>query len=245
MSSREKIEKLEKLFTIKKVQIEMMASRGFEITEEEREIYTNDLEYFIEYYEEMKKKANKGKKSSSTEFKIRDMLTKTYYDYEGERMILVFYAADTGTKSVSIEAVKVLATHLDKIYKYGDKQFTIKDVVFIIPADLSSETRSQLTTLLQRKRIQVFYDKELMFNVTEHVYVPKYEVFTKEESEKLLKQMRALPSQLAIIYEDDPPIKFLGIQDGTIVRESPNYYALKTINPNPVRYCQIRKRNEI
>ncbi|MFQ5999717.1 MAG: DNA-directed RNA polymerase subunit H [Candidatus Bathyarchaeia archaeon] len=62
------------------------------------------------------------------------------------------------------------------------------------------------------------------FNIFDHEYVPKHEILTPEEREKILSEYRVQPYQLPRINASDPAAKAIGARPGDIVRiirESP------------------------
>jgi len=62
------------------------------------------------------------------------------------------------------------------------------------------------------------------FNIFDHVLVPKHEILSPEEKEKLLKQYRVQPYQLPKIRSTDPAVKAIGAKPGDIlkiIRNSP------------------------
>ena len=62
------------------------------------------------------------------------------------------------------------------------------------------------------------------FNLFEHTLVPKHEILTPEEKEKMLMEYRVRPYQLPQIRSSDPAAKAIGARPGDIVRiirESP------------------------
>lgn len=56
------------------------------------------------------------------------------------------------------------------------------------------------------------------FSIFNHEYVPKHEILTPEESEKLLTEYRVHPYQLPHIRASDPAVKAIGARPGEIVR---------------------------
>jgi len=62
------------------------------------------------------------------------------------------------------------------------------------------------------------------FNIFDHEFVPKHEILTSEEREKLLAKYRVKPYQLPRITASDPAAKAIGAKPGDmirIIRESP------------------------
>ncbi len=56
------------------------------------------------------------------------------------------------------------------------------------------------------------------FNIFEHALVPKHEIVTPEERQKLLDQYRVQPYQLPRLLSSDPAVKVIGARTGDIVR---------------------------
>jgi len=63
------------------------------------------------------------------------------------------------------------------------------------------------------------------FNIYEHVLVPKHEIITNEERQKVLGEYRVQPFQLPRLKVSDPAAKAIGAKPGDVVkvtRESPS-----------------------
>jgi DNA-directed RNA polymerase subunit H len=63
------------------------------------------------------------------------------------------------------------------------------------------------------------------FNLYEHVLVPKHEIVSSEEREKILNQYRVQPYQLPRLKASDPAVKAIGAKPGDVVkvtRDSPS-----------------------
>ena len=54
--------------------------------------------------------------------------------------------------------------------------------------------------------------------VPDHIYVPKHEIMTKKEGEQVLKQFNCKPTELPLIFANDPAILGLGVKPGDIIR---------------------------
>ena len=52
----------------------------------------------------------------------------------------------------------------------------------------------------------------------EHVYVPKHEIMTKKEAEDVLKKFNCTPTQLPLIFVNDPAIVGLGVKPGDMIK---------------------------
>jgi len=51
----------------------------------------------------------------------------------------------------------------------------------------------------------------------DHVYVPKHEIMTKKEAEDVLKKYNCTPTQLPLIFVNDPAIVGLGVKPGDMI----------------------------
>lgn len=71
---------------------------------------------------------------------------------------------------------------------------------------------------------QVFDLKELQFNISKHVLVPKHELITNEDeiNELVKKYMLKSKTQFPIILKTDPMAKFLFAKPGNIVKITRN-----------------------
>ena len=60
--------------------------------------------------------------------------------------------------------------------------------------------------------------------VPDHVFVPKHEIVSKKEAEQILEKFNCKPTELPLIFVNDPAILGLGVKPGDLIkitRESP------------------------
>lgn len=69
-----------------------------------------------------------------------------------------------------------------------------------------------------KKRIELIPRIFPSFNIFEHTLVPKHEILTPEEKEKMLREYRVQPYQLPQIKASDPAARAIGAVPGDIVR---------------------------
>lgn len=97
--------------------------------------------------------------------------------------------------------------------------------VFIL---LTTGTRpSQMTVPSSAEgQFEVFWYKQLLFNITKHILVPKHELLAESVKNNLIKQYYLETiTQLPTILSTDPVAKWYGMQEGDvcrITRENPN-----------------------
>ena len=54
--------------------------------------------------------------------------------------------------------------------------------------------------------------------VPDHIYVPKHEIMTKKEAQKVLDEFNCKPTELPLIFVTDPAILGLGVKPGDMIR---------------------------
>lgn len=54
--------------------------------------------------------------------------------------------------------------------------------------------------------------------VPDHIYVPKHEIMSKSEAEKILEKFNCQPTELPLIFTNDPAIIGLGVKPGDMIR---------------------------
>ena len=54
--------------------------------------------------------------------------------------------------------------------------------------------------------------------VPDHIYVPKHEIIPKSEAEEILKKYNCKPTELPLIFVNDPAIMGLGPKPGDVMK---------------------------
>lgn len=54
--------------------------------------------------------------------------------------------------------------------------------------------------------------------VPDHVYVPKHEIISKKEAEEVLKKFNCKPTEMPLIFSNDPAIIGLGVKPGDMIK---------------------------
>ena len=54
--------------------------------------------------------------------------------------------------------------------------------------------------------------------VPDHVYVPKHEIMTIKEAEEVLQKFNCKPTELPLIFVNDPAIMGLGVKPGDMIK---------------------------
>lgn len=122
--------------------------------------------------------------------------------------IIVFFAA--GDK-VTKEQIGLFTTRM--------MQGNIRRALLIVKAQLTSSARNALKVLISSGiRIEVFMDKELLVDITEHKHVPSHVLLTPQEKVELLHRYRLKETQLPRIQSTDPVARYLGLKLRDVVK---------------------------
>jgi DNA-directed RNA polymerase subunit H len=70
----------------------------------------------------------------------------------------------------------------------------------------------------KKRKIELLPKTFPVFDIFEHVLVPKNEILTEEERKQVLAQYRVQPYQLPQIKASDPAVKAIGAKPGDILR---------------------------
>ena len=54
--------------------------------------------------------------------------------------------------------------------------------------------------------------------VPNHIYVPKHEIMNKKDAEDVLKKFNCKPTELPLIFVNDPAILGLGVKPGDMIK---------------------------
>lgn len=66
--------------------------------------------------------------------------------------------------------------------------------------------------------VQFLATKKNQVLVPDHVYVPKHEIMTKKDAEEVLKKFNCMPTELPLIFVNDPAILGLGVKPGDMIK---------------------------
>ena len=60
--------------------------------------------------------------------------------------------------------------------------------------------------------------KKNLVLVPDHVYVPKHEIMNKKDAEEVLQKFNCKPTELPLIFVNDPAILGLGVKPGDMIK---------------------------
>ncbi|XP_058207600.1 DNA-directed RNA polymerases IV and V subunit 5B-like [Rhododendron vialii] len=71
-------------------------------------------------------------------------------------------------------------------------------------------------------KVETFHITDLLANITKHVLMPKYEILTVGEKQKLLKKYNVEDKQMPRMLENDAISKYYGLEKGQVVKVTHN-----------------------
>ena len=124
---------------------------------------------------------------------------------------------------VIINDVKIVYSLSAKL-KWSDLKKHFEDeeqysLYICVTKDKMSQNNAKMVASL-RLNLQVFDIKQLQFNISRHVLVPKHEIIRDDNEVKDIMERYMIKSkfQLPIILKSDAMAKYLGLKNGDIVR---------------------------
>lgn len=218
---------MQRLFDIKKTQLEMVRDRGYEISPEEEQILTMNINDFPNYIN--------GLAADNPRAATRSLLSRSYQATlpDGStRSMLVYYGgkADPRQKQVSAEVVREFIGLVQR--------YRINEAILIVDAALSSTGDKELSALTLTKW-QVFFDSELTYNPTRHVDTPRHELLSPEDAQAKLRELRVDLSKLLILKVDDPVVRYYGWTAGNLVRIHRDDQTVSILAPKSINYRVI------
>lgn len=210
---------MERLFEIKKTQIEMIQDRGYDVNKEELSLLKHDFNYFLDYLKS---------KNENREI-VRSNLSQIYSHNGKKHLFVVFAEKSQDSKQISIEVIRNI---IEK-----SKAAKIKELILIVEIPLSPPATKDLN--LSGFKYQIFFDINLSYNPTRHVDNARHELLSQKEAEQKLKELKADVSKLLIIKSTDPIVQYYNWSVGGIVRVFREDYSISILTPKSINYRVI------
>jgi DNA-directed RNA polymerase I, II, and III subunit RPABC1 len=181
------------MYRVRKTVLQMLVDRGYLVAKEE-------LEQTLELF----------KQRHGLDEKIRDNLTISVPKRDDPTaLMMVFFGP--------VEKLNV-----DHLRNYCSIMETGNAKKSIIISESNPTPRfNELVSQLNSEGLfhfQIFSDKELLVNITEHILVPQHVPLTSEQTKELLKRYKLKLSQLPRIQTVDPIARYYGLSKGQVVK---------------------------
>lgn len=116
-------------------------------------------------------------------------------------------------KSIFIIWFPIITIDIAIHIEYLVSNFGLKKFIIIYSDKITAPVKN-----IPNKNIQYFHIDELQYNPTKHEWVPQHIVCLKSELDDLLKTYDITKANLPKISLNDPQIKWLGCNAGTLIR---------------------------
>lgn len=186
---------------------EMVADRGYEISEEE---YNWTLEEFRYKYcdsegrpqrKALSFKANPSAKMLETHASLKPGVPSDCGP------IWVEFLPDL---SIGVKQAKAF------VHRVKDSNFHT-GIMVCINAPTAASLKS-FAAVEKEVTVEIFLEENLLVNITKHELVPKHILLSRAEKKALLQRYRLKESQLPRIQKDDPVARYFGLKKGNVVK---------------------------
>lgn len=91
--------------------------------------------------------------------------------------------------------------------------------IMVIKGGVSPAVNKLVTTLnVHKYRTELFFDEELVVNITKHKMVPKHVALTKQEKQDILDKYSVTDAQLPRIKQSDVVSRYYGFRRGQLIQ---------------------------
>eukprot|EP00300_Choanocystis_sp_HF-7_P040359 c6837_g1_i1.p2 GENE.c6837_g1_i1~~c6837_g1_i1.p2 ORF type:complete len:214 (+),score=54.87 c6837_g1_i1:37-642(+) len=167
---------------------EMLHTRGYVVAEENLEM-TKDM-----FYERFPNAEDS-----------RDSLDFLSSKRTAEEKIFVFFLSG----KVGVPGISACETKM--------RDVNVKRGILIVDGSITAIAKKALQSLID-VQMELFFEAELIVNITKHTLVPTHEPLSADEKRALLDRYRLKETQLPRMNASDPVAKFLGLKSGAVVR---------------------------
>ncbi len=116
---------------------------------------------------------------------------------------------------------KIKLCHIQTYVDIIIPQYNKPHVILLIESAITSHSIDVIKSINQNKiniYIEIFKITELLVNRTKHMFVPKHSLCSDKKKKEFLKHSFLKESQIPKIYKKDPIIRYLGGQEGQLVK---------------------------
>ncbi|KAL5594696.1 hypothetical protein BROUX41_001612 [Berkeleyomyces rouxiae] len=190
---------------------EMVADRGFEMTEDEINMSLEDFRRDCTLPTGEVDRNRIGFSASPSESMIKKH---TYTNAVGGSEL----STDVGTVLVKFLGEESMGIQQIKNFIMTVVERHYKTAILITHTPLTSAARKNIAAAESYAHIEYFLEDDLIVNLTRHMLVPKHILLSREEKVALLKRYRLKDTQLPRILQKDPVAKYLGLKRGQVVK---------------------------
>jgi DNA-directed RNA polymerase I, II, and III subunit RPABC1 len=143
---------------------------------------------------------------------VQDEISIIARNLDGRRILVYF----VNTSKVSVKIMKLIKDIIT------DDVIGFFSLILVYKGIITSFAKQFITTDINGIIVQVFSEKELCFNVTKHILVPKHELLSREEKIDVLNLYNTKAKHFPNILCTDPVSKYYGFVPGDLIKISRN-----------------------
>lgn len=219
---------MQRLFDVKKTQIQMVRDRGYIIPEDELKLLSGSLRNFVTHITLMNGQGN---------FTARGSLTRIYHN-DNNGLMLVYYGNLTGGKQISIEEIRKYEAIINDLRikeEQGDK--TLNESILIVDHPISSTANNHINNDINLKvKNQIFQDSDICYNPTHHILVPIHIKLTEEQKSEKLRELMVDVNKLPIMLNTDPIARYYGWTTGDLIKIVRIDTSVSILAPTSINY---------
>lgn len=219
-----------KLFKIKRTQVEMVRDRGYDVTDEIG-LLTSNLSTFIDFYQ--------SQIAANNRLTFKQALGKTYtrnnVNTGEEEKVTVFYIQNSKNKQG--EKAKIGTADMKQFVELIHHE-NIKHLIIISETEMTTDVRKNVDEL-DSVRIELFIYDHMTYNVTKHMLVPKHRMMTKKEAKDFLQNNKLTIGTLRQIRNNDPIVNYYGAPPGTIFEITRTNLFVEGLVEHPLDYLVV------
>mmetsp|Transcript_64863 Transcript_64863/g.159651 ORF Transcript_64863/g.159651 Transcript_64863/m.159651 type:complete len:236 (+) Transcript_64863:196-903(+) len=209
------VEYLSRIFQVRKTLWALLADRGYEVKDNNRNERIADFKA---------KCTDDGTVSDPLKLTMRVHKPR----HERRRAVVLF----SGKKDkFATDDVKSFFLQIDEEWRSNDMREKSDSLtaIFVIHKSMTSFAKKVMVAEHQKRNqpgeggarmvlsFNVFFEAELVVNITDHVSVPKHRLLPPKEKRQLLEKYHVTEDQLPRILITDPVAKYFGLRRGEIV----------------------------
>lgn len=185
------------LLNIKKQQIRMVSKRGYDVKHEEWILNTVSAKKFV-----------KKLKVLYGDYPTKKLLYSEYKHPKKELTLFVMYIGLKNSKTIIVDSIACFVEKLTKENKEG---------LLVLNSTLSPNANEYLSMITEHP-YQLLKEEDLLYDVTEHVNVPKYILLSAEEAQQLKSRLGLTNKSVGAILTTDPVCKYYNYPVGSYVK---------------------------
>lgn len=142
--------------------------------------------------------------------------------FEKLRRDMSFECLDASGKSVAVFWYTSSKLGIGNVKTLLSSFKEYETLILIVNTKITSSAQNHIRTA-EGVHLDIFSDKDLYVDITEHSLVHRHEICSEKEKEKILRTFGKPTSPnrydgVPLILDSDPPVKFIGAKEGDLIK---------------------------